>query len=162
MQAALRSLGAATSRVPTGASRSRWRRPLRELTRSGVRSPNPTPQAASAWGESRGVDERGEQVAHQIRVRLGQLLVEKRGGSILGPAVIAVGPSSSRFSQITRRIHPVAAPTLEAPAHPGPSYTPLRDSTARPPVVAEALHLRQVSPNGTPRSTTRLRRSCSM
>src|SRR5690606_22203038 len=38
-------------------------------------------------------------------------------------------PSSSRFSQITRRIHPVAAPTLEARAHSGPSYTTLLDST---------------------------------
>ncbi|MBK8446308.1 MAG: tyrosine-type recombinase/integrase [Micropruina sp.] len=56
----------------------------------------------------------------------------KRAGSILGTAVIVVVPSSSRFSQITRRIHPVAAPTLEARAHSGPSYTTLLDSTLFP------------------------------
>ena len=49
-------------------------------------------------------------------------------GSILGAAVIVVSFFES-VGEITRRIHPVAAPTLQARAHSGPSYTTLLDST---------------------------------
>lgn len=76
---------------------------LKEPVRPGSRHPPPrgVPRwrpriSGGALRREQRVDERGEQLAQQVRARLRQLLVEETSGSILAPAVI-VCPSSSRL-----------------------------------------------------------------
>ena len=86
------------------------------------------------------VDERGQQIPHQVRARLRELLVQEAGRVDTGYSGHRCGSFFESVSQITRRIHPVAAPTLEARAHSGPSYTTLLDSTRSSPQHRQVLH----------------------
>src|SRR5690606_13242883 len=81
-------------------------------------------------GREQRVDERGEQITQQIRAGLIQLLGQELRGVDTGNSGHRCVLLRGWLSEIPRRIHPVAAPTLQARAHSGPSYTTLLDSTS--------------------------------
>ena len=102
--------------VPTRVSRSRCRYPLRRFVRSGLAGAVLGTAHAVGLRRQQRVDERVEQLAHQIRARLGQLLVQEPLRVDTGVAVIVV----SFFESVVRdhsKDHAVTAPASSGHGH---------------------------------------------
>ena len=115
--------------VPARVSRSRCRYPLRRV--DPVRAAGAVLGAAHAVGlrGQQRVDERAEQLAHQIRAGLGQLLVQEQLRVDTGFAVIVV----SFFESVVRdhsKDHSGDRTYISRTRSPGSSYTNAMDSTS--------------------------------
>src|SRR5207342_2634566 len=122
-----RSLGIATSKVPTRVSKSRCRYPLRTLVRSGLDIPYGAPHTASASADIN----TSMNVYNNSRNRSGEAdsscSCRKRAGSILLGAVIGFSIESTR--KVSRRI--TRWPPYTSTPRPSPSqtHTTLADAT---------------------------------